>query len=384
MRYIPLLLDLWRQNRRNTVAKLPKHTLTQEELHEVAGKVRELSRGLTRNRDLAGERYFNSPGYLGAYLLYFWPISYAQTSILLGEAEDPIHSALDLGSGPGPGSLALLDRGAARVTAADRSKQSLDLARDIASAAGRRLETVPWDAEAGGDIPRGSFDLITLGHVLNELWADRPDRADLRFALIERITQSLAPGGRILIMEPALMSTAVDLLRLRDRLIESGLRVESPCTFTGPCPALPGATCHAEYDWDPPRPVRDIARRSRVSDRGSLKTAYILVSRGTVPGGSTAQSAASGPRATAPYRVVSDPMLSKSGRLRYFVCGPEGRFTLSAKKEGLPPAFRPFFTLRRGDLIVFEGTEERENGRGLTAASRIEVVRRRGGPRVKG
>jgi SAM-dependent methyltransferase len=375
MRYIPLLIDLWRKSRKPNTIGLSKHSLTPEELHNVAGKVRELSRGLTRERNFAGENYFNSPDFLGAYLLYFWPVSYAQIHILLGEVNRPIGRALDLGSGPGSVSLALFDRGAAGVVAADRSVKSLELARNIASAAGYRLDTVPWDAVTGAEPPPGPFDIITLGHVLNELWAERPDRIDLRFSLMEKVSRSLAPGGCILIMEPALMNTATDLLLLRDRLIENGFYVESPCTFAGPCPALPGSTCHAEFDWDPPRLVRDLARRSRVSDRQSLKTAYIIVSRVPAPSGT-------GPPAL-PYRVVSDPMLSKSGRIRYFVCGPEGRFTLSAKKEGLPPNLRLFYSLRRGDLVLFEGTEKRENGRGLTAESRLEMVRRRGSPLFK-
>ncbi len=343
------------------------------EMRSVAGRVRELSRGLTRDRGLAGERYFSEPSLLGAYLLYYWPVSYAQCRILLGMLPGSFSSALDLGSGPGPFSLALLDHGVRRVTALDRSRESLALARRIAELSGRSLLVREWDAAGNEPLPPGPFDIVTSGHLLNELWAGDPDRVERRFRLVERAAAVLSPEGTVLIAEPALQSTAADLLRLRDRLVSAGWLIRSPCFFGGPCPALPDGVCHAEWDWTPPPLVRDIARMSRVSPRENLKSAYIAASP---PG---ASPAAAFREASDAYRVVSDRMLSKSGRVRFFVCGPGGRFTLSAKRNDLPPELGTFFTLRRGDVVRFSGTEERENGRGLAAGSRLEILRRRPG-----
>jgi len=76
------------------------------------------------------------------------------------------------------------------------------------------------------------------------------------------------------------------------------------------------------------------------------------------------------------YRVVSEPLLSKSGRIRYLVCGPWGRFALSAAKDCSGPGVKPFFSMKRGDVIRFSGASSRETGWGLDASSRVEAVER--------
>jgi hypothetical protein len=74
------------------------------------------------------------------------------------------------------------------------------------------------------------------------------------------------------------------------------------------------------------------------------------------------------------YRVVSEPLLSKSGRVRYLVCGPMGRFALSASRDSRGKALAPFFKLSRGDGIRFRGTQRRETGWGLGDEGSIEIV----------
>ncbi len=369
-RLLPLLVEAWR--RESPLDRRGGRGLTPAEIMETALKVRELSRGLTRGRKLAGGGYFDEPAFLGAYLLHFWPASYVQARMLLRDTAGRVSSALDLGSGPGALSLALLDSGAERVIAADRSERSLAAAESVARSAGFRLHTEVWDALGPGPLPEGSFELVTFGHLLNELWKDAPDRLERRAGLVEKAAERLAPGGRILVIEPALMDTARDLLRLRDLLVGRGFRVLRPCIFQGPCPALPDATCHAEFDWNPPGLVKEIARRSRVSDRDDVKAAYLLLDKTSRPDFPSEASEGT------PYRVVSEGMLSKSGRLRYLVCGAGGRFPLSAKKADLPARIEGFLRLKRGDLVAFAKTERRENGLGLTAESELRILERRG------
>ena len=84
-------------------------------MYAVAHSVRELSRGLTRDRALAGERYLGSPELLGAYLLHFWPISYCQASLCLAMMRSPVRPGglcpRRRGPAPGPFRLALLAPG---------------------------------------------------------------------------------------------------------------------------------------------------------------------------------------------------------------------------------------------------------------------------------
>jgi hypothetical protein len=75
------------------------------------------------------------------------------------------------------------------------------------------------------------------------------------------------------------------------------------------------------------------------------------------------------------YRVVSEPMLNKAGRVRYLLCGQLGRFPFSAKKDDLAAAAGGFFRLSRYDLIRVEAPENREGGGwGFGPATRIQPV----------
>ncbi|MBM4381500.1 MAG: 50S ribosomal protein L11 methyltransferase, partial [Deltaproteobacteria bacterium] len=133
-RWMPRLIAAWRKAR-NTgrAAPGPADRLTPQEVKEVASGVRQLSLGLTRDRELAGAKYMDDPKLLGAYLLFYWPVSYAQGRQLLGELPQRPRTVLDLGSGPAPLAFAAQDAGAAEVTAADRSRPALELARALAA-----------------------------------------------------------------------------------------------------------------------------------------------------------------------------------------------------------------------------------------------------------
>src|SRR3954471_24211714 len=87
-RWVPHLIATWRKLRRGkgqAGAGGPDDRLTPQEVREVGAAVRKLSLGLTRERQLAGARYMEDPSLLGAYLLFYWPVSYAQARQALGE-----------------------------------------------------------------------------------------------------------------------------------------------------------------------------------------------------------------------------------------------------------------------------------------------------------
>jgi hypothetical protein len=259
------------------------------------------------------------------------------------------------------------------------------MARSIASDRGYTLETRQWDALTSTGIPSGPFDLIAMGHTLNELWAGHPDRIALRVSLLVKLCAELAPDGRLLFFEPALMATAQEAIRVRDGLLQGGFSVEMPCIWQGSCPALPDATCHGDFEWNPPRETVRLMHAARIG-RETLKMAWFVMrprasgGAGAAPAMTAAATAPGAPAGPTPdggsYRVVSDPLLSKSGRIRYLICGPMGRFALSAPKAMESPDMKPFFRLRRGDVVRFTGARKRETGWGLDDTGTLKIIER--------
>ncbi|MGZ6139314.1 MAG: small ribosomal subunit Rsm22 family protein [Myxococcaceae bacterium] len=359
-RWMPRLVAVWRRHRR-----LPEGppTLVGRELKEIGQGIRTLSTGLTRDRALVGARYLDDPRLLGAYLLFYWPVSYAQARAVLGELPRRPRTVLDLGSGPGPVAFAALDAGASEVAAADRSAPALALARALAAEAEEPLATRTWTG--GAALPEGAFDAITLGHVLNELGrgpAALPERA----ALLERAAAQLRPGGSLVVLEPALRDTSRELLQVRDLLVARGYAVRAPCLWRGPCPALVKASdwCHAERSWSPP-PVLDALAREAGLHKEALKMSYLVLA----PKGEAWAEPPSG----RVFRIVSEPLEGK-GRQRYMGCGPEGRMGLALQEKHRTAANEAFFSLRRGDVVALEGTEPRGDGLALVEGSSVRKV----------
>jgi SAM-dependent methyltransferase len=357
------LLQLWRGTQPRGRGPLPPDQLSAAELGRVAPVLRALSSGFN-DRRLLGEGYMGEAEKLAAYLLYFWPISYTQATTILGWTGLTGRRALDLGSGPGPVARALLDHGFQELWAADHRAESLKLAARLNP--GSRYHGLPWKGEGEALPACPEVELITLGHVLNELWKEREDRVERRASLLERLCSKLSPGGRILVMEPASHAVNRELLQLRDLLLTRGFVVDAPCFFRGPCPALAAdAACHAERPWLAPPLVRQLAQAARI-DKSSLAFGWLLLR----PPGSVA---------TAPdrrLRVVSEKMVNKAGRERVIVCGAEGRFSLSFPVEdrNRMPWRDPWTRLHRGLALEVEGAVPRESGLGITEKTMLKLV----------
>lgn len=369
-KWIPRLLAVWRKARRGPSG--PPDRLSPQELREVGQGVKTLSHGLTRERQLAGARYMDDPKLLGAYLLFYWPVSYAQGRQVLGELPSRPRTVLDLGSGPGPLAFAAMDGGAAEVTAADRSKPALALARELAAEAGEALATRDWDPMKGGELPPGDFSLITMGHVLNELYGQGEAAIEKRTALCEKILVRLKKGQTLLIMEPALRDTSRDLLQIRDRLVKAGHAVRAPCMYRGDCPALVKDSdwCHAERPWQMPQVVEEIARAAGLH-KEALKMSYLALA----PKGEDWRALPEGRF----FRIVSEPLEGK-GRQRYIGCGPEGRVGLAMQEKHRTEKNEQFFHLHRGDIIRITDTEPKGDGLALDDRSEVKVVSPAGKP----
>ncbi|HET6922438.1 MAG TPA: small ribosomal subunit Rsm22 family protein, partial [Anaeromyxobacteraceae bacterium] len=346
-----------------------------EEEREVAAAVGRLSRGFTRERELAGARYLDDDRLLGAYLLFYWPVSYLEARAVLAELPRRPRSALDLGSGPGPMAFAALDAGAAEALAADRSARALAAARDLASRAGEPLATREWNPTRSRPLaeiaPGRRFDVVTMGHALNELFRGE-SAAGRRAALLEEALSLLAPGGSLVVIEPALRETSRALLSVRDLLVARGVPVRAPCLYRGPCPALARETdwCHAERPVEPPPLVAGIGRRAGLRKAAVKMSTLVLAPRGEgwpePPPGRV-------------FRIVSEPLPSK-GRLRYMGCGPEGRLGLALQARHLSEGNRRFETLARGDVVEVTAAEPRGDGLRLGESSEVRLLAAAGEP----
>lgn len=367
-RWIPRLIAVWRRAQKRPPGP-PE--LQPQEVKQLGAAVQKLSLGLTRDRTLAGANYLDDPKLLGAYLLFYWPVSYAQARQVLGELPHRPRLTLDLGSGPGPLAFAALDAGAAQVTAADRSKPALALARELAAEAEEALATRDWDPTRS-QLPAGDFDFITMGHVLNELFGQGDAALLKRAALVESALARLKKRGTLLIIEPALRDTSRDLLKLRDLLLPKGYAVRAPCLFRGDCPALikPTDWCHAERIWTLPRAVEQIAHEAGLH-KESLKMSYLALA-------AKDESWPELPKARL-FRVVSESLVGK-GRQRYIGCGPEGRIGLAIQTKHRGTANEPFFHLKRGDVISVTQTELKGDGLNLGAETEVQVVSPAGKP----
>lgn len=150
-------------------------------------------------------------------------------------------SLLDLGSGPGTALWAALAQWPAlqHVAAWEREATLIALGRELARAASHpALAAARWrqqDLREAAWGPPERYDLVVLGHVLNEL-----DQTDRR-AIVARAWERTA--GLLLIVEPGTSAAFPVVRAARDQLLAEGARTLAPCAHDQPCP-LADDWCH--------------------------------------------------------------------------------------------------------------------------------------------
>ncbi len=307
--------------------------------------------GLVGQRELVGQPYLRDPELKREYEQEIAPRTEVALAKVLAEVfrEVPAQAprVLDLGAGTGAAGTAV--------------RAFFGVATEIVSV--DRVDgpgIVVADVVAPGS-PRGvagRFDLIVAAHLLNELYvAMRP--AERRSARAERVRTwcetLLAPGGTLVILEPALRETSRELLAVRDVLVAGGLHVVAPCLWAGPCPALA-----RDRDWCHDatlEPAAVVGQRPRRVD-----FAYLALRM-------------TGDVATDPslFRVVSD-LLEEKGRLRVYGCGPAGRHALVRLDRHRTPANAALDGVARGDLIRVQGATVAGDGQRIGAESAVQKL----------
>ena len=313
--------------------------------------------------------YLSSKYALAAYLAYFVPASEAQVRRVLAEVSLPAAATLrvlDVGSGPGPAVAAVARRafGAGKKVEAfalDHSADALGAAKKLWRGAWGNLQTRQWSA--GDALPPGQFEIIVACHALNELFVTDPSRLDRRTAFVLELAAKLAPGGLLVLVEPALRRTGRELLVLRDRLVPKGFPAIAPCLFQGACPSIQRAKdwCHSDRPWSAPKFTEAVAKAAEL-ERDTLKYSYVIHTNQPV-----------GERAKDPslFRIVSEPLPEK-GKLRYFGCGGSGRHPLVLLDRYRAENTTLFADLERGDIIRATGLVASGDGKRLGPTSTLE------------
>jgi SAM-dependent methyltransferase len=237
----------------------------EEALERMTPAVAHLSDLFTTERpDKKFPDYFADPRLLAAYGVFFLPQSFTRTSFALAQAcglrgwkpSRSRPSVLDLGSGPGSCGVAtayrLRQAGYAHVDlhGVDKSPNALAAMEDFARAAlgeSVDIKTRIGDASRPETWPEGPFDLIVAGFVLNEM-PQLDQAAMLRW--FGELKARLAPGGLILLLEPALRVTSERLQKLSDAIASSTMTRIAPELDALPDPQL-GAGEHWNHETRP-------------------------------------------------------------------------------------------------------------------------------------
>lgn len=360
---IPLLIGVWRRYRKEGG---PSDVLQTREFRSVVAAVKKLQSGLEAEKDLLGQDYFSQPELLSAYLLYQWVLHYQQGLSLIGELPIVPRRVLDVCSGPAAFAFAALQHGAHEVFATDRNLTALQLGAEICGRYGAALNVRRWNCLAEPLPISGQFDLIILGHCLEELfpstiknWQEQQEQF-ITF-LLERLT----PNGYLLIAESSFLDANRRVLQLRDQLVKKGVPVQAPCVCRGACPALQtkNSPCYAQREFEKPKLIKEIQRAAQIN-LSSLKMSYIIFRS---------------PQAQWPalpekklYRIISPPVESYQGE-RYYLCGIEGKKNLGSHLKEQPLESRAFDFLRRGELISVEDALETSQTLDIVKGTKVTV-----------
>ncbi len=234
-------------------------------VRELPKVVRELSLSLTAERE-GGPRpgYLSDPKVLSAYLWYYLPWNLVRLSRLLPGLDLDIPDGggvCDLGSGPLTFIQALwlsrpdLRKRRLRITCVDRSKRALELGLALFTELAGFDPTHP-DAPWRIRVTRGEYwqgltdgaDLVAMVNVANELAGKVREPLDERMERVAaQLSESLVPGGRVLVVEPGTRLGWRCLLGMRQAFVEMDMDIAAPCPHREECVLLAGRTrawCH--------------------------------------------------------------------------------------------------------------------------------------------
>jgi hypothetical protein len=287
---------------------------------------------------------------------------------------------LDLGAGLGAmtwGIVRALEasgaNGNVEALLVDADARALDVATKIAAAAPRGsidLAITTRVQRLGAKLPEA--DLVLVGQVLSELDTelDPAARIEKHATLVsDLLRDTVANGGALVIVEPALRDRTRHLHAVRDRLAGRGTTIFAPCLHADACPALAteDAWCHEDLPVDLPKWLVPLARAAGLRFQG-LTFSYLVLRKDEAR--LVTRLREGGLR----LRVVSEVMPTK-GKTELFACTAAGRrvrLRRLARDEKAAPS--GWDELERGDVLTVtpEPEEADEKGR-IAGTAEIDV-----------
>lgn len=334
-------------------------------LTRIAKGVQALHRGLTVERGrFVGGGYLRDAAMASAYGTYYlcanlpkvWPLLDKAAHRGLISPERAL-KVLELGAGPGTGSVALmfwaLERGwpAPTIHLTDVQPQALARARRLWKALGwppASLSTAVVDVRQAisGQMELRSFDLVLSCNMFNEV----PEGRDGWMAA--EIATMLKPTGLWLSIEPAERQISRRALRLRDAAVAGRWQVVMPCTHLGKCPALEaeGDWCHGEWNFERPAFMVEVDRRVGTR-REVLKATWWAALPPRAMDHPRAPRPMVPPEGLSMARIVSE-RFDEKGRTAVVVCDGDGRRRLELQRRDAAEHHQGMVEGVRHDLVA--------------------------------
>ena len=264
---------------------------------------------------------------------------------------------LDIGAGLGSTSLGVAATYAElhgeampelRVDAWEVDEGALRIQRRIVNAA-RRDVRLNVDAHArdlrDGAPPRGVYDLVVMGLVLNELG----ESSEALGARLLGLCSALRPGGALIVIEPALREPSRALQEIRDGLrSDAPPYVFAPCPHAGPCPLLARKRdwCHEDLPVALPPSLAKIAKGAGLRFE-RLTYAYLTLRNEPGDVGTRLRESE---RDRTTLRVVSGAIRTK-GKIERHLCFEGGGLVRRLDREATE-ANAWFAESSRGDIVA--------------------------------
>lgn len=339
---------------------------------------------LTVYRDsLNSSNYYSHTMFRNGYLFYIFPRSFSKVYIILSEllelnainfSERKILRIGDFGCGPGSAFLAAYyfviknrDRFSnlktLEVTAVDYKTDLIEFGKSLFGAirefekSGIDLHIKSVKADFNqmhtGEPLKDRFDIVFMVNILNELF--RYGEQEKKETLMKRISgRNLTKEGILVIVEPAMRLTSIDIMRLKNMFEEQGWYIIAPCLpVKGECPYLTyrgdREWCHFKASYKPPVLLKECAEILKRDAKKTLKWSYLILSKKNKNVFLNFEDLDEGGR-NLMGRCISDTIEEK-GKRGFFLCCGDSVKKVEILKRHLKNTELKNMKFRRGDIV---------------------------------